>query len=293
MVIHRNSTRHHLAPSTRRGSARGLSAVDLLEMPLVARDGEVPVGAVRQTIQGLWVRKVGDREVAVVIARGHDHGVGVAFMDAGHQGLIGALAEVGRAVGAGQDRARLDVLLERLATRARAHLTHEGREMRAHAYPWAGAHTALHADLVEELDALRATNATAGTALTVAAVETVRDHLARHFQDADRRLGDWLVRAGAPVEAGGGSAPGGTRGTHTDHLDACGLGMAVMVAATHGDWTTCGRVLSDAGPERLREAVVFCAGYALSMAELLDGGDPGLSVRERLRASALRLAALP
>ena len=107
--------------------------------------------------------------------------------------LLGALRSV---LTAGEERARIDEILEQLVDYTKVHFASEQLLMRLYNYPHIQQHQADHDDAVERLDAVRATYLAPDAQLALDAVDELSDWIVGHIHSADHKLGHFLVRLG-------------------------------------------------------------------------------------------------
>ena len=128
--------------------------------------------------------------------------VGVAYIDAEHRALIGAVNRLIGAITRGET-AQLAPILADVLNQTRQHFADEERLMRACAYPGLAAHQAEHRALLDELVALSGRVETQATAVPATEfVAVLSKWLMRHIITSDRDYRPYLV--GHPALAGKG-----------------------------------------------------------------------------------------
>jgi hemerythrin len=115
------------------------------------------------------------------------YSVGVGSVDAQHQNLFAIARELHAAMVAGQGKAALSRILDRLVSYTAVHFAHEERLMRLNDYPDLPAHKAEHDALTKQVvkfqDDFNAGRAT----MTVQLLQFLKDWLQRHIQQSDQK----------------------------------------------------------------------------------------------------------
>jgi hemerythrin len=115
------------------------------------------------------------------------YGVGVASIDAQHQNLFAIARELHAAMVAGQGKAALGRILERLVSYTLVHFAHEERLMRLYDYPDLSAHIAEHDGLTKRVTRFQEDFNAGRVAMSVQLLQFLKDWLQRHIQDSDRK----------------------------------------------------------------------------------------------------------
>jgi len=122
----------------------------------------------------------------------NSYSVAIGSVDAQHQNLFAIARELHAAMEAGQGKASLARILDRLVQYTTVHFAHEERLLRMHNYPDFAAHKAEHDALVGRVLKFR-DDFTAGRAtITVQLLHFLRDWLQKHIQGSDLRYAPHL-----------------------------------------------------------------------------------------------------
>jgi hemerythrin len=121
-----------------------------------------------------------------------NYSVAIGSVDAQHQSLFAIARELHTAMMAGQGKASLARILDRLVQYTAVHFAHEERLMRLHDYPDFAAHKIEHDALVRQVlnfqDDFRSGRAT----VTVQLLQFLCDWLLKHIQGSDLKYAPYL-----------------------------------------------------------------------------------------------------
>ena len=122
----------------------------------------------------------------------NDYSVGIGSVDAQHQNLFAIARELYNAMSAGQGKAALSRILDRLVQYTAVHFAHEERLMRAHDYPNFQEHKAQHDALTRQVLAFQADFAAGRVSMTVQLLQFVKDWLEKHIKGSDTEYVPYL-----------------------------------------------------------------------------------------------------
>ena len=122
----------------------------------------------------------------------NDYSVGIQSVDAQHQNLFAMARELHVAMTAGQGKAALAKILERLVQYTAAHFAHEERLMRLADYPGLASHTAEHQALTKKVLEFQADFQAGRTSITVQLLQFLRTWLQHHIQHSDLAYAPYL-----------------------------------------------------------------------------------------------------
>jgi hemerythrin len=120
------------------------------------------------------------------------YSVGVGSVDAQHQNLFAMCRELHGAMVAGQGKAALARILDRLVQYTVVHFAHEERLMRLHDYPDVAAHRAEHEALTKQVLKFQEDFTAGRASITVQLLQFLRNWLQHHIQASDQRLAPYL-----------------------------------------------------------------------------------------------------
>src|SRR4051812_47523617 len=113
------------------------------------------------------------------------YSVGVGSVDAQHQNLFAIARELHAAMVAGQGKAALGRILDRLVQYTAVHFAHEERLMRLHDYPDAAAHKAEHDALTKQVLKFQADFNSGKATITVQLLTFIKEWLEKHIKGSD------------------------------------------------------------------------------------------------------------
>jgi hemerythrin len=116
------------------------------------------------------------------------YSVGLGSVDAQHQNLFAMCRELHGAMVAGQGKAALGRILDRLVQYTVVHFAHEERLMRLHDYPAQPAHRAEHEALTKQVLKFQEDFAAGRATITVQLLQFLRTWLQHHIQGSDLKL---------------------------------------------------------------------------------------------------------
>jgi hemerythrin len=122
----------------------------------------------------------------------NSYSVGVGSIDAQHKNLFALVRELHAAMSAGQGKAAVGKVLDRLIQYTAVHFAHEERLMRLYDYPDAVAHKAKHDALVRQVVKFQEDYAAGRAAMTVQLLHFLKDWLVTHIQGTDVKLAPCL-----------------------------------------------------------------------------------------------------
>lgn len=120
------------------------------------------------------------------------YSVGISSIDAQHQNLFSIARELHSAMTAGQGKASLARLLDRLAQYTAAHFAHEERLMRLADYPGLVSHTAEHKALTQKVRDFQADFEAGRVSISVQLLQFLRTWLQHHIQHSDVAYAPYL-----------------------------------------------------------------------------------------------------
>jgi hemerythrin len=115
----------------------------------------------------------------------NEYSVGIGSIDAQHQNLFAIARELYAAMSAGQGKASLSRLLDRLVQYTAVHFAHEERLMRLNDYPDFQAHKAQHDALTKQVLAFQADFEGGRVSMTVQLLQFLKDWLEKHIKVSD------------------------------------------------------------------------------------------------------------
>ena len=121
-----------------------------------------------------------------------NYSVGVGSVDAQHQNLFALARELHTAMMAGQGKAALTRILDRLVQYTVVHFAHEERLMRLHDYPDAAAHKAEHDALTKQVLKFQEDFQAGRATISVQLLQFLRNWLQEHIQGCDVKLAPYL-----------------------------------------------------------------------------------------------------
>ena len=110
----------------------------------------------------------------------------IGSIDAQHQKLFALGRELYAAMSAGQGRAVLARILDRLVQYTNVHFAHEERLMQLYKYPDFAAHKAQHDALVKQVVAFQQEYAAGRVAMAVQVLQFIKDWLGSHINHSDQ-----------------------------------------------------------------------------------------------------------
>jgi hemerythrin len=120
------------------------------------------------------------------------YSVQIGSIDGQHQNLFRLAGELYAAMSAGQGKAALSRILDRLVQYTAAHFAHEERLMRLHDYPDMAAHCAEHQALTKQVLAFQAEFEAGRVAMTVQLLHFLKDWLQKHIAESDQKYAPYL-----------------------------------------------------------------------------------------------------
>ncbi|GLH74712.1 hypothetical protein GETHLI_32140 [Geothrix limicola] len=134
-------------------------------------------------------------EPSLFIWSDEEHSVGVSIFDQEHERLIALMGQIHLALQHKQDRHRAESLLETLIHETQAHFDHEESVMRNIDFAEREAHTAEHAALIQQANALllKVRN---GSISALAIPNFLKTWLMTHMRSMDRKYASCMRRNG-------------------------------------------------------------------------------------------------
>ena len=123
------------------------------------------------------------------------YSVGIPSIDAQHQNLFAIPRELHAAMTAGQGKAAMGKILDRLIQYTAAHFAQEERLMRLADYPGLETHTSEHRVLTQKVIELQHDFNSGKTALSVQMLQFLRTWLQQHIQHSDLAYAPYLKQA--------------------------------------------------------------------------------------------------
>jgi hemerythrin len=114
-----------------------------------------------------------------------EYTVNIGSIDAQHQNLFAIGRELYAAMSAGQGKAVLARILDRLVRYTVVHFAHEERLMQLYKYPDFGKHKAEHDDLTRQVLAFQAEFEGGRAIMAVQVLQLLKDWLERHIKGSD------------------------------------------------------------------------------------------------------------
>jgi hemerythrin len=115
----------------------------------------------------------------------NEYSVGIGSIDAQHQNLFAIGRELYAAMSAGQGKARLSRILDRLVQYTSVHFAHEERLMRLNDYPDFLKHKCQHDAMAKQVLAFQADFENGRVAMTVQLLQFLTDWLQKHIKVSD------------------------------------------------------------------------------------------------------------
>lgn len=115
----------------------------------------------------------------------NSYSVGIRSVDAQHQNLFAIARELHSAMVAGQGKAALARILDRLVQYTLVHFAHEERLMRQYEYPDLAAHKAEHDALASQVVKFQEEFSAGRGAITVQLLQFLKDWLQKHISGTD------------------------------------------------------------------------------------------------------------
>ena len=115
-----------------------------------------------------------------------EYATGIGSIDAQHQTLFALGRELYSAMSAGQGKAVLARILDRLVQYTKVHFAHEERLMQLHGYPGFAAHKAQHDQLVNQVLAFQTEFTSGRVTIAVQVLQFLKDWLENHINRSDQ-----------------------------------------------------------------------------------------------------------
>jgi hemerythrin len=120
------------------------------------------------------------------------YSVGIVSIDGQHQNLFAIARELHAAMTAGEGKASLARILDRLVQYTVVHFANEERLMRLHDYPDAAAHKAQHDALTKQVVKFQEDFNSGRVALTVQLLQFLKDWLQTHIHGSDLKYAPYM-----------------------------------------------------------------------------------------------------
>ena len=120
------------------------------------------------------------------------YSVQIASIDGQHQNLFRIGAELYAAMSAGQGKAALSRILDRLVQYTAVHFAHEERLMRLSDFPGLAAHQAQHQALTKQVMAFQSDFEAGRASMSVQLLHFLRDWLEKHIAGSDQQYAPYL-----------------------------------------------------------------------------------------------------
>jgi len=120
------------------------------------------------------------------------YSVHIPSIDGQHQNLFRIAGELFAAMSAGQGKASLSRILDRLVQYTAVHFAHEERLMRQHHYPDFLAHQKQHEALVKQVLKFQADFEAGSVNMTVQVLTFLKDWLRQHIAESDQKYAPCL-----------------------------------------------------------------------------------------------------
>jgi len=122
----------------------------------------------------------------------NNYSVAIGSVDAQHQNLFAIARELHGAMAAGEGKAALGRVLDRLVRYTAAHFAHEERLMRLHDYPDLAAHKAEHDALTRRVVQFQQDFHSGRVAMSVELLHFLKAWLEKHIQGTDMKYAPHL-----------------------------------------------------------------------------------------------------
>jgi hemerythrin len=122
----------------------------------------------------------------------NSYSVQIGSIDAQHRVLFGIAKELQTAMSAGQGRAVIGRILDRLLQYTAVHFSHEERLMKMHAYPAFEQHKTEHEALQQKVAEFQAEFAAGRATVTVQVLTFLKKWLESHIQGSDQQYAPYL-----------------------------------------------------------------------------------------------------
>ena len=113
------------------------------------------------------------------------YSVGIKSIDAQHQSLFAIASELYTAMSAGQGKAAVSRILDRLVKYTQMHFAHEERLMRQFAFPKVEEHVAEHAELTRKVLEFQEDFRSGRVNITVQLLTFLKNWLGEHIRGSD------------------------------------------------------------------------------------------------------------
>ena len=120
------------------------------------------------------------------------YSVNIPSIDGQHQNLFRIAQELHSAMAAGQGKAALSRILDRLVQYTKVHFAHEERLMSLHHYPEAAQHAAQHHALTEQVLAFQADFDSGKALMTIQVLDFLKEWLKHHIAESDQKYAPFL-----------------------------------------------------------------------------------------------------
>jgi hemerythrin len=120
------------------------------------------------------------------------YSVQITTIDGQHQNLFRIAAELYAAMSAGQGKAALSRILDRLVQYTQVHFAYEERLMRLCDYPDLAAHCAQHQALTRQVLAFQTDYDSGKVAMTVQLFTFLKDWLQKHIAETDQKYAPYM-----------------------------------------------------------------------------------------------------
>ena len=120
------------------------------------------------------------------------YSVNIPSIDGQHQNLFRIAGELHSAMAAGQGKAALSRILDRLVQYTKVHFAHEERLMSLHHYPDAAKHAAQHHALTEQVLAFQADFDNGKALMTIQVLDFLKEWLKHHIAESDQKYAPFL-----------------------------------------------------------------------------------------------------
>ena len=121
-----------------------------------------------------------------------DYAVNIGSIDAQHQNLFAIGRELHAAMCAGQGKAVMGRILERLVQYTTMHFAHEERLMQVHRYKDFAQHKAQHDALVKQVQAFQADFEAGRATMAVPVLQFLKEWLEKHIKGSDLAYAPFL-----------------------------------------------------------------------------------------------------
>ena len=131
-----------------------------------------------------------------------EYSVGIQSIDAQHQNLFAIGRELYAAMSAGQGKAAVERILDRMVQYTIVHFAHEERLMKQHNYPDSAAHKAEHDALTAQVVAFQQEFHAGRVTMAVKVLQFLKEWLETHIKGSDHAYAPYVKGEAGAVGVG-------------------------------------------------------------------------------------------